>query len=615
RIFWKLHRSYFHSSSVQRKQTIIANPYLIRTEKCSIPKTPVMPEYFQKTWRVDNIPDCEYEVKNFILAGDEESLTFLPRSYEEKCCVREIQATISNNASYGLSKCEHSPHDFADVKNKEMFVVVCNSSINFEAKILVKPNVQKKLDFWKDQEKPPNILILGIDSVSRLHAHRSLPKTLSLLKAMNFLEFKGYHSTGASTLKNFLPVLMGKNLREIRSTCSANWTSKFDDCPLIWKFFDDRNFITNFLEDGEGSFNWGGQGGFTAPPTDYYIQPMFKALRDMRLASFSPRATWWTRELYTNCMSSESVPEFLLRYTRQFTEKFFNAPFFSFTWLAYPFHENVFTLASIDDPLKEFFQYLQENTYLLDNTVIIFISDHGDRTSFFQSASIEGFIERSLPPLFVRIPPKFRQSLPMIHINAMKNTKQLVTPYDIHHTLLHTLNVFTSPEEAVFDSFSPSLSDRSSIFEEISRDRDCESVNIPLNNCVCDTVVSDMVTNTPLFLGEILRLVTIELNLIVENSKYRRVCHQWVTRIEDVLSFRYLGRINNYRNYIIVFVAYPGSAHFEARFVINENGEQQLGVKLIGQFSRVNPYGDQSSCVGFESDSDKEMKQFCFCDD
>ncbi|CAG7719149.1 unnamed protein product [Allacma fusca] len=29
---------------------------------------------------------------------------------------------------------------------------------------------------------------------------------------------------------------MGKNLRAIRSTCSANWTSKFDDCPLIWKF-------------------------------------------------------------------------------------------------------------------------------------------------------------------------------------------------------------------------------------------------------------------------------------------------------------------------------------------------------------------------------------------
>ncbi|CAG7826659.1 unnamed protein product [Allacma fusca] len=367
----------------------------------------------------------------------------------------------------------------------EMFAVVCSSSINFEPKI---PNIQRNLDFWKDQENPANILILDIDSISRLHAHLSLPTTLSLLKAMNYLEFKGYHSTGAFTLKNCLPVLLREALAQQTEHQSQH---EQHDCPLIRKFFHDQNFVTTFLEDGEGSCNWGGQGGFTAPPTDYYFQPMVKALRAMRLASFSPRTTWWTRELYTNCMSSESVPEFLLRYTRQFTEKFFNAPFFSFTWLAYPFHENVFTLASIDDPLKEFFQYLQENTYLLDNTVIIFISDHGDRTSFFQSASIEGFIERSLPPLFVRIPPKFRQALPMIHINAMKNTKQLVTPYDFHHTLLHALNVFTSPEESVFDSFSPSLSDRSSIFEEISRDRDCESVNIPLNNCVILTVYTN----------------------------------------------------------------------------------------------------------------------------
>ena len=43
----------------------------------------------------------------------------------------------------------------------------------------------------------------------------------------------------------------------------------------------------NYIEDGPGSFSWGGMGGFKSSPTDYNVPHLFRALRDLRLQSFN----------------------------------------------------------------------------------------------------------------------------------------------------------------------------------------------------------------------------------------------------------------------------------------------------------------------------------------
>ena len=155
-----------------------------------------------------------------------------------------------------------------------------------------KKGVTEKMKIWEEKKKeknvkrPVNVIFLGIDSISRSHLYRSLPQTVSLMKKLGFIDFKGYHSIAPSTLTNFMGFLMGLMRQTVRETCAKNWSSSFDACPLIWKNFSQGNYITSYMEDGSQTFNWGNQGGFREPPTDYYFHHLFLALADSRKADF-----------------------------------------------------------------------------------------------------------------------------------------------------------------------------------------------------------------------------------------------------------------------------------------------------------------------------------------
>ena len=167
--------------------------------------------------------------------------------------------------------------------------------MNMEFIISEKKKVTKKIKFWdkkrrQDQTFPVNVIVLGIDAVSRSHFYRSLPNTATLMKKLGFIDFKGYHSLAPSTLTNFMGFLMGLTRPEVRQTCAKDLTSSFDKCPLIWKRFNQERYITSFIEDGAQSFNWGSQGGFKNIPTDYYFHQYFLAFSIQRLLQIPVRS-------------------------------------------------------------------------------------------------------------------------------------------------------------------------------------------------------------------------------------------------------------------------------------------------------------------------------------
>jgi hypothetical protein len=57
------------------------------------------------------------------------------------------------------------------------------------------PKTQPKIVSWKEEPrkpKPPNVVIVGIDSMSRLSFHRTMPKTKKVLEEMGAIEMLGY---------------------------------------------------------------------------------------------------------------------------------------------------------------------------------------------------------------------------------------------------------------------------------------------------------------------------------------------------------------------------------------------------------------------------------------
>ena len=201
---------------------------------------------------------------------------------------------ISHYICCSLSPCESIERD-TPVQDKEMYVVRCNDSFNFEANLPIHPQVREKIKFWKEklsldpEAKPMNVILIGIDTVSRSHAYRSLPKTLEYLKETGYHDFQGYHSIAPSTLTNFMGFLIGLKRTDVRATCTSSWSSPFDSCPFIWKNYSAQNYVTMYAEDGEQSFNWGGQSGFNEKPTDYYIHSLFNSMERIRLGNFKVR--------------------------------------------------------------------------------------------------------------------------------------------------------------------------------------------------------------------------------------------------------------------------------------------------------------------------------------
>jgi hypothetical protein len=59
------------------------------------------------------------------------------------------------------------------------------------------------------------------------------------------------------------------------------------------------------------------------------------------------------------------------------------------------------------------------------------------------------------------------------------------------------------------------------------------------------------------------------------------------------------------KHYLLTINVKPSNALFEATVKLNITSGQML---MIGEVSRINKYGDQSSCI-----SDPFMRRYCFC--
>jgi hypothetical protein len=217
-----------------------------------------------------------------------------------------------------LSDCE--PVDYvAEVGSKEMYLLRCNTSLNFGAHIPLKlsPVVKKKVEAWEKKKRsspgpdslPISVIVIGVDTTSRSHAFRGMPRVINLMKELGFHDFQAFHALAPYTLSLLSALLMGLTREGVRESCAPTWTSPFDPCPFIWKDLSDHDYVTLYVEDGPQSFNWGQQAGFSEKPTDYYIHALFDAIEELRIRKLPVMIT-----IHSCSMSTMSTLE-KLRYS------------------------------------------------------------------------------------------------------------------------------------------------------------------------------------------------------------------------------------------------------------------------------------------------------------
>ncbi|CAB0014499.1 unnamed protein product [Nesidiocoris tenuis] len=446
-----------------------------------------------------------------------------------------------------------------------------------------------------------SVLMIGFDGVSRLNFVRQMPRTTQYLDEQDAISLLGYNKVGYNTFPNVVPVLTGMSEAGLQKNCWPDKQSVFDNCTFIWDQFKSQGYVTSYGEDAPsiGTFYFLKR-GFRKKPVDYYPRPFSLQVEN---------ETGTHHRLNIKlCMGKQISSQVYNDLIKSYAYRMKNQLSFGFFWTNSLTHDYLNLPRIGDQAFKEVLTFLKRDG-IFNRTAIILLSDHGMRWGSFRT-TYQGFLEERLPFVYFLFPQWFKEKYSTALANLHLNRKRLTSPYDIHETLKDLVNLTRISNEYFTnrrikqDMVSKTSRLGQSLFRPISPDRSCKNAGIPEEWCSCHT-------NKPLSITskesqEAAAAVVLQINSLL--SGYRQCADlkmsKLVTaRLEEVPnkeSLKYL-----FKDYIVTLETSPGHGLFEATVRYSHNA----GFTVIGAISRLNMYGNQSSCI-----SNYLLKLYCFCE-
>lgn len=528
--------------------------------------------------------------------------------------IRPYKAEHHNYFDYGKYSDEFT--DFIDVPYEFVRVRCFNENngiiyTNYHQFIFKQYDNEKRksIEFKKHRSSVTetlNVLMIGVDAISRLNFERYMRKTKEFLhEQLQAFDMLGYNKVADNTFVNIVPMTLGKFLEEVPWNESLSHIP-FDNYSFIWKNFSDRGYRTLYAEDAPkiAIFDFL-KAGFHKSPADYFN-------RHFSIAMTKDKKLWYNEH---NCLVNRLETDIILNYTFQFVSVMEKNPYFVFAFITGLTHDSTESAAMADEPYYNYLKTLKERN-MLENTVMIFYSDHGMRFGKLRETYI-GKLEERLPFLFVILPKWFRKKYPEISNNIKTNERRLVTPFDIYETLKHIL--YFGNKSSIEQTFSKR---GTSLFEKVSDRRTCSDVGILPHWCTCakDEPVSP---NDPI-IRDLGRYIVESVNIILRshihcsqlmlekvNSASKMIPYEEILRFQesknDVINRKvtFGDKVKSFVYYQLVIQTLPGHGMFEATLKYDEFHDSS---NIAGDISRINLYGNQSYCV-----NDHSIKKYCFC--
>ena len=476
----------------------------------------------------------------------------------------------------------------------------------------VLPNDSDSAPELPDDALGLNVLTIGFDSLSRLMWQRNLPVTYKYItESLGAVVMNGYNVVGDGTTHQLLALLTGKPERELPVARRGHNDAKpVDVFPFIWKDFKKLGYATQWAEDepGVGTLQYR-LVGFEGQPVDHYMR-LFYLHRYKGLEKVDKE----------HCFGSLSTHENMFKWGRDMFESYKNRPKWSFIYHSELSHNNIKRVTVVDEDLTKSLKYMNEKGYF-DNTLLIFMSDHGSRFSNVRKI-LQGKYEERNPFIAVRLPPKLIEKYPEIHRNLKINAKRLCTPFDVHATF-HDVLSFTGVAKVEANS-----SRGISFFQEIPADRTCDNAGVEAHWCSClkwtNVQVKDpqVTAAAQAFVQHVNTLTSGEKDLCEVLSLHHINRAEKYTPNEALLKFG--GTNVNYGSwpiplmsdkmkakeimYQIQLTTTPGMGLFESTIRYNI-AEKKYQVKS-DEISRVNMYADQPHCIATDQPS---LRPYCYC--
>uniref|UniRef100_A0A1I8GD95 DUF229 domain-containing protein n=1 Tax=Macrostomum lignano TaxID=282301 RepID=A0A1I8GD95_9PLAT len=449
----------------------------------------------------------------------------------------------------------------------------------------------------RDSQLPPlrpgdakrdNIIILGLDSLSRLESLRSLVNASRLLRTqLGALSLLQYNILGDGTPAALVPILTG---------------TRESDMPEARQGFKGARHLDElrFL-------------GFKNEPADFYLRPVLQKQEAL--------------QSHHICIGNEVAPARMLTAIKDMFSMYPDRPKFAFSFFSSLSHESK-DLTPMDAELTDFLKwFVSEN--LISNTTLILMSDHGQRLGPLRN-SMQGKLEESLPLMTVALSRQLEARLPRARQTLATNRNRLTIPTDIHRTLLSIAGSDATAAAAADKFRSYSLID-----EEVPETRGCSEAGIPAHWCSCLSSEKMQHPESEQLPVRAAQFAVAQMNLAT--AGFRNACTE--LRLDSIseadvsvaslelsqrerrtdAAFAYEVRIRSLTaaGYVTVrFGTVPNAGLYEAtlRFALRNGSAiatgRALDFELIGEISRTNRYGSAANCIAHRMPS---LRKFCFC--
>ena len=304
---------------------------------------------------------------------------------------------------------------------------------------------RKKLE--NDNSLYDNVFMIYVDATSRAHFQRELPKVSNFVKNfmkydeksemnINSYQFMKYHSFAAKTPYNILPMFYGYS---IQSNKGINHI----------KFFQQNGYITGHVVDMCNKEQYDIDHNENIVDEREYIEWDHENVAYLCDGNYfeikdpypSDRGAFSLRE---RCMYGHPTSYYMINYAKEFWKKYSdNKKYFR---MAFNYgHEKTGNVISyLDEPLYNFLFEFYDKGYF-ENTALFIVSDHGNQNhGIYSYTSAEFNVEKKYGVFFLLL----SKNKKMINYkqNILKNQQILVTPYDIHDTLIHIVYGYDGAE-------------------------------------------------------------------------------------------------------------------------------------------------------------------------
>lgn len=449
--------------------------------------------------------------------------------------------------------------------------------------------MEKRYKHKDIKKRPMNILLFALESTSRLNFIRHMNWTYSfLMKDLGGVEMFGYNKIGLNTFPNMVPVLIG--MKEGDMHYKGKYLDKY---PFVWKNLSAAGYRTFMSEDdcGIATFQYLKK-GFAAPPVDHYWRTYMLGRQGSNR--------------YGYCTGNQLVVEAIIDSMMEFVEVYHDAPHFAFSLISKPTHDNNNGLGIEDLPYYRMLKNLQKKQ-LLNNTVVIFMGDHGSRYGSLRN-TFQGRLEENLPGLFLTLPEWFRKEHKNLYENMKSNAKKLTSNFDIYATLMDIIDIGKGNSSYIYKGkYGKSL------LRKIPMSRTCSDIGIPPIYCACSSYKkinsSDvMVKNASVF-------VVSKVNNFLKDVKdlcTKLTLKETMRAQKTVVNEKFIAeKHTKIVDYVVTVKVNPSKAIFEAGVRYNHDTKNMT---LLGSISRLNKYAGQSDCLRKKKNT-LITERYCFCKD